>query len=85
MPALGRGSGHSCETEDRAALIILGKQCNLEVETIIPGDAFGSKAVQERAMDYTYVLNHFCTHRHSYLYEFSTDSCTLRFLSWTDL
>ena len=34
-----------------AAVIILGKQCNLEVETVIPRDMFESKAVQERAMD----------------------------------
>lgn len=85
LPALGRGSGYSCETEDIAALITLGKQCNLEVETIIPRDMFVTKAVQERAMDYTYDLKHFCTHRHSYFYEFSADSCGQRFLSWTGL
>lgn len=78
-------SGYSSETQDIAALVTFDKQCNLEVETLTPRDMFASKAAQERAMDYSCDLKHFCTYRHDYFYEFSADSCHLRFLLLTDL
>lgn len=48
----GRGSVYSCEAEDIAILIVLSKQCKLEVENIVTRDTFGSKANKERVMNY---------------------------------
>lgn len=83
LPAFG-GSGCSSETWDIAALVTLDKQCSLEVETLTPKYP-EYKAAQEKALDNSCDLKHFCTHKHDYVYEFSADSSSLRFLLWIDL
>lgn len=66
-------------------MIAFDKLGSLEVETITPRDMFGYKAAQERDLDYSCDLKHFCTHKHDYFSEFSADSSSLRFLLWIDL
>lgn len=58
------GTGFASFGGEEVGIVV--RHSNLEGETLIPRDMFGYKAAQERAMNYSFDLKHFSTHKHVY-------------------